>query len=151
MGKIIPFVHRRTILFGDTDAAAVVYTPRFTDYCMEAAEIWFRDYVGIDWFRHCTELGRGTPVVHMELDFTAALIGNDKLGVEVRIGRLGRSSVTLDFKGVRTRGEDKPVTCFTARLTFCFISTENRKALTIPEDERALIKAYIEGCQDQQG
>lgn len=146
MEENIPFIHWRTILFGDTDAAAVVYTPRFTDYCMEAAEVWFRDYVGINWFHHCTQLERGTPVVHMELDFTEALISNDKLGVKVSVGRLGQSSVTLEFEGTRLRGDEKSVTCFTAKFIFCFISTASRTALIIPEDERALIKTYIERC-----
>lgn len=146
MEKITPFVHWRTILFGDTDAAAVVYTPRFTDYCMEAAEVWFREYVGIDWYQNCTEFGQGTPVVHMELDFTAALIGNDRLGVEVRVGRLGRSSVTLEFQGVRLRGSgDEPTECFTAKFVFCFIDTKNRGAMAIPDDQRKLIEAY---CTD---
>lgn len=148
MEKITPYVHWRTILFGDTDAAAVVYTPKFTDYCMEAAEVWFRDYVGIDWFQNCTELGQGTPVVHMELDFTAGLIGNDNLGVVVRVGKLGRSTVTLEFEGIRIRGEDDdPTDCFTAKFTFCFISAKNRTSLTIPDNQRELIEAYCSGCE----
>ena len=147
MEKTAPYIHWRTILFGDTDAAKVVYTPRFSDYCMEAAEVWFREYVGVDWFHHSTELGLGTPVVHMELDFTAALIGNDKLGVEVRVGKLGRASVTLEFEGRRTRGgNDDPVICFTAKFIFCFIDTNSRNAVTISDDQRKLIESYIAGC-----
>jgi len=148
MGKTVPYVHWRMVLFGDTDAAKVVYTPRFSDYCMEAAEFWFREYVEIDWFHHSTELGLGTPVVHMELDFTAALIGNDKLGIVVRVGNLGSKSVTLEFEGRRYRGDDDtPTVCFNAKFIFCFIETESRKAITITDDNRILIESYITGCK----
>jgi acyl-CoA thioesterase FadM len=33
-----PFVHRRRILWGETDAARIAYTARFLDFAMEAAE-----------------------------------------------------------------------------------------------------------------
>ena len=151
MEKETPYIHRRKILFGDTDAAAVVYTPRFTDYCMEAAETWFREYLDIDWYHHTTELGQGTPVVHMELDFSASLIGNDKLGVSVRLGKLGRSTVTLEFEGIRTRGNEDPVTSFTAKFIFCFISNKSGGAVVIADQQRELIENYRMNCDLNSG
>ncbi len=142
MEKATPYVQWRNIPFGDTDAAAIVYTPRFSDYCMEAVEIWFRDYVGVDWYRMNTEFGRGTPVVHMEITFKAPLIGNDRLGVVIRVVKMGRSTVTLDLEGVRERTQpDGQLTAFNARYVFCFTEKE-RGAIAIPDHWRAAIEAY---------
>lgn len=34
-----PFIHRRTIRFGETDAAAIVYTARFFEYALDAIDV----------------------------------------------------------------------------------------------------------------
>ncbi|MEJ2446280.1 MAG: acyl-CoA thioesterase [Exilibacterium sp.] len=147
MEKVAPYIHWRTVSFGDTDAAAIVYTPRFSIYCMEAAEVWFREYLRFDWYHMNVEFGQGTPVVHMEMDFTAPLIGNDKLGVVVRVGKVGRSTVTLDFEGIRVR---KPaaeqVATFTGRYVFCFTDKKVKGAIPIPPEQRELIQAYSAEC-----
>lgn len=146
MEKVVPYIHWRTILFGDTDAAGIVYTTRFTDYCMEAAECWFRDYLEIDWYQLNVEQAMGTPVVHMRLDFMASLIGNDKLGVEIRVSRVGTSTVTLEFEGIRQRaGEEQSTKTFTATIIFCFFSNEIDGATAIPDRQRHLLAHY---CSD---
>ena len=147
MDKTIPYVHWRTILFGETDAAAIVYTTRFTDYCMEAAEVWFRDYLGMDWYQININQGMGAPVVHMELDFTASLVAGDKLGVEVIVAKTGRSTVTLEFEGLRMRGETEQFTSsFTAKFVFCFFSNEQNGAIPIPDEQRKLLEQYMAIC-----
>jgi len=148
MVKNTPYIHWRTILFGDTDAAGVVYTPRFSEYCMEAAEYWFREYVGIDWYQQSVQ-GLGTPVVHMELDFKAPLVGNDRLGVVVQVTKVGRTTVSLSMKGI---GDEKnaaePAIIFTANFVFCFISAESRRPYEISGFQRDLIEAYHMTCAE---
>ncbi|PCI21077.1 hypothetical protein COB64_00980 [Candidatus Wolfebacteria bacterium] len=141
-----PYIYWRTILFGDTDAAGVVYTPRFSEYCMEAAEFWFREYACIDWYQQSMQ-GLGTPVVHMELDFKAPLVGNDQLGVVVQVAKIGRTTVTLLMKGIgdrKTAGD--PAIIFTAKFVFCFIKAESRRPYDIPNDQRRLIESYYVNC-----
>jgi len=142
-----PYIHWRTVSFGDTDAAAIVYTTRFTDYCMDAAESWFRKYLEIDWYKININQGMGTPVVHMELDFTSSLIGGDKLGVVVRVSKVGRSTVTLEFEGLRKRGESNEITsCFTAKFVHCFYSNAVAGAIPIPTKQRQFIDDYLMRC-----
>jgi len=148
MKKTAPYIHWRTVSFGDTDAAAIVYTPNFSIYCMEAAEIWFRDYIAFDWFRMNVERGQGTPVVHMDIDFAAPLAGSDQLGVIVRVEKVGRSTVTLLFEGIRQgRADSERVTSFTGRFVFCFTDKEAHGAIPIPAEQRALIEAYVAECE----
>ncbi|NIB43469.1 acyl-CoA thioesterase [Pseudomaricurvus alkylphenolicus] len=145
-----PFIHWRMVLFGDTDSASIVYTPRFSHFCMEAAELWFRDCVGFDWYQMNVEEGRGTPVVHMETDFVAPLRGGDRLGVIVRVERLGRSTVTLLFEGIRQNpSDDTHLTTFTARFIFCFTDQSQGGAVPINDTQRELIEAYREACSPE--
>jgi len=145
--KAFPYIHHRTILFGETDAAGIVYTTRFTDYCMEAAEFWFREYLKSDWYQLNQEHDRGTPVVHMEYDFMASLIGNDKLDVEVIVANVGKSTVTLDFKGIRNCHDSEDNTLsFTATIVFCFYSNHSAGAMLIPDEQLQLLQLYRENC-----
>jgi len=141
--QAIPFVHLRTITFGDTDAAAIVYTPRFVDYCMEAIEVWFKQYIGIDWYWINVRDQRGTPVVHLELDFTGPLIGGDELGVRLEVGDIGRSTLTLLLEGLRAPGDEQISTSvFTAKFIFCFVDTAANKSISIPLESLEKIQAY---------
>ncbi len=148
MEKTEPYIHWRTILFGETDAAAIVYTPRFADYCMEAAEVWFRETIDFDWFRSNVETGQGTPVVHMEIDFIAPLVGGDTLGVLVRVEKVGRSTVTLSFEGIKGRNLKRgKITSFTARFVYCFTDKQVGGSISIPSRQRERIEAYAAGCE----
>lgn len=145
-------IHQRTISFGDTDAAGIVYTPRFSHFCMEAAECWFRDVIDYDWYRINTELARGTPVVHMEIDFIGPLIAGDQLSVAVAVEKLGRSTITLGFtglKGLRKAGSQEPAAqslkqqcVFTGKIIFC-CTANDQGAIPVPEAQRLLIEEYM--------
>ena len=143
MSKLVPFVHQRTIRFGETDAAGIVYTPRFSDFCMEAAEVWFRDCLDFDWYRMNVDHGLGTPIVHMEIDFKGPLRGGDVLGVEVLVDRVGTSSLTLLFNGVKEGGAREDREVFLGKYIYCFASG-NKKAIPIPEKQLAAISDYID-------
>lgn len=148
MVKNTPYTYWRTIFFGDTDAAGVVYTPRFSEYCMEAAEFWFRECIGIDWYQRCAQ-NLATPVVHMELDFMEPLVGNDRLGVIVQVGKLGQTTLTLTMAGIMKDNNENLLTIFTAKYVFCFINSETRKPYNIPDDQRNLIETYRVSCERQ--
>lgn len=143
MEKQVPYVHWRTVPFGDTDPAGIVYTPRFSDYCMEAAEVFFRDYIAADWYHINTKLGFGTPVVQMEITFKAPLVANDRLGVVVRILDVGRSTVTMALEGIKERPQAAGhVTAFVGRYVFCFVE-KGKGSMPIPSGQRELIEAYL--------
>ncbi len=137
----MPYIHWRTIIFGDTDAAAIVYTPRFANFCMEAAEVWFKERIGIDWYVINTRQHMGTPVVHMSFDLLAPLIAGDRLGTAIRVLSLGKSSLTLEFEGVRMRDNDQTA-AFRAKIVYCFVDTTTNRAIAIPEVTAERIRTY---------
>jgi len=147
MDKISPYVYSHRILFGDTDAAGIVYTSRFPDYCMQAAEHWFREYLEIDWYQINVTHGMGTPVVHMELDFMSSLIGGDELSIEITVAKYGKSTVTLQFAGFKKNENfNERKNCFTAKFVFCFYSKEINGAIPIPQHQYKLLNQYLEDC-----
>lgn len=144
MKKSTPYTHWRIIPFGDTDAAAIVYTPNFSNYCMEAAECWFRDYIGIDWYRANVELGLGTPVVHMEMDMVSPLFAGDKLGISIEVIKIGRSTIALGFQAIRhfRNQEQQQKLSFTAQFIFCFTSKKVGGAISVPDEQRKRAEEY---------
>lgn len=57
-----PYVYRRRVRWGDSDAARIAYTVRFFDYAMEAIEGWFDDVLGSDWYISNTQHGLGLSI-----------------------------------------------------------------------------------------
>lgn len=113
---------------------------------MEAAEAWFRDYVGVDWYRANTEGGMGTPVVRMEMSFRDSLVANDQFGVVVRVARVGRSTVHLGLEGIRRRGDaPRAVSILDGAYVFCF-TRKNKGAVPIPAEHRRRLDTYVERC-----
>lgn len=137
----MPFIHQRIIAFGDTDAAGIVYTPRFSHFCMEAAEVWFREIIDYDWYRINIELGLGTPVVHMEVDFLGPLIAGDQLSTRVAVKSLGRTSIALGFEGLKGPLQ-QPV--FSGLFIFC-CTDRDRIPMLIPARQRGLAEAFVAG------
>jgi len=144
-----PFIHWRTISFGDTDAAAIVYTPRFTDYCMQAMEVWFKEYIGVDWYRINVCEQRGTPVVHLEMDFYGPAIAGDQLGVRVLVNEVGRSTLIMDLEGRKkaAMGETQQQKIFSAKYIFCFVDTEKNRSIAIPSETLARVDRYLRECE----
>lgn len=140
----IPFVHRRVVNWGDTDAARIVYTGRFLDFALEAIEDWFRTVVGYGWYEMNVDLGVGTPFVKADIDFKAPLTPRDELRTTVLVERAGRSSMTFNVEGEREDG----VRSFTGRLVCCAVATGEMKPVEIPADWRERIDRYVAACLD---
>lgn len=67
------YIYQKTINWGDTDAAEIVFTGNYLDYSMEAIEGWFREVLKVDWYELNINLNMGTPFVHIEMDIKSML------------------------------------------------------------------------------
>ena len=137
-----PFVHRRVINWGDTDAARIVYTGRFLDFALEAIEDWFRAVVGCGWYEMNMDLGIGTPFVKAGIDFKAPLTPRDGLRTTVLVERAGRASITFNVIGERDDG----VRSFTGTLVCCVVAAGEMKPMEIPAPWRERIDHYTARC-----
>jgi len=117
-----PFVHRRTVAWGDTDSAAIVYTARFLDYMLEAIEALMRERAGADWYRLNVDENIGTPFVNVGLDFKSPVTPREPLDIRVLVARIGRSSVTYAVQG---SGAESGVLKFTGSATSVFVTARD--------------------------
>lgn len=92
------FVFRTRIRFIDTDASGRIhYTALFRYF--ESAEIEFLRNLGITY-----DMKRGVlfPRVHVECDYRLGLEHDDEIDIEVRVGRVGKTSARLDFRTLKS-------------------------------------------------
>jgi 4-hydroxybenzoyl-CoA thioesterase len=132
-----PFVHRRIVVWGDTDPAAIVYTGRFLDFMLEAIEALMRERIGADWYRMTLDDKTGTPFVNVGLDFRSPVTPREPLDTRVVVSRVGRTSVTCAVQG---KGAESAVLKFTGSATFVFVSTTNGKPRDIPPAYRPALE-----------
>ena len=97
------------ICFGDIDHAGIVYYPRFLHYFHVALEEFFGQELGIDYPIIINEHRIGLPTVHLETDFSRPLRYGDQIEVEVRVLKIGKSSITFGYR-VFKQDEDIPWT-----------------------------------------
>ncbi len=138
----IPYLYRRQIHWGETDAGGIVYTGQFLDFMMEASEMWWRDIVGPDWYKMKVEHGMGSPMVHASLDFTAPVYDGEVLELSVIVEKLGVSSITHLIEGRGPDGTHR----FSGKLVGAVITLEPFKAVPVPDDWRQSIENYIAAC-----
>jgi 4-hydroxybenzoyl-CoA thioesterase len=126
------------ILFSHCDPAGIVYFPRLFDLLHRAMEDWFT--FGLEERFADFIMGKrlGVPAVGTRVDFVSPARFGDLLRVELRVLKLGRSSVEL---GIDSFVGERP--CFKARHTICCFSQQTVKAVPIPDDLRARMEAYV--------
>jgi len=140
-------VHRVEVRFGDCDPAGIVYFPRFFHLFHEAMETWFSAGLGLSYAGLILERKLGFPAVHSEADFKAPCALGDSIAVELRVARLGRSSIGLEYVvrgGAGDRGDVRltgATTCVVMDLDPA--SPGFRRAVAIPDELRARIERFM--------
>jgi 4-hydroxybenzoyl-CoA thioesterase len=105
--KIMAFRSNLKIRFGDIDRAGIVYYPRFMHYFHVALEEFFAGELGIEYHAVVETHRIGLPTVHLESDFSRPFSYGDNIEVEVRVLKIGLSSVTFGYR-VFKEGEVDP-------------------------------------------
>ncbi len=91
-----PFLFETRIRFIDTDASGRIhYTCLFRYF--EAAEIEFMRSLGVSYRARDIAL----PRVHAECDYLLAILYDDVLRIEVRVSKVGRASISLEFRAFK--------------------------------------------------
>jgi 4-hydroxybenzoyl-CoA thioesterase len=80
----------------------------------------------------------GIPTVGTKVDFVGPARFGDLLKVELRVAKLGSSSIEL---AIDSFVDGRP--CFRARHTICVFSQETYRAVPVPDDLRARMAPYL--------
>jgi 1,4-dihydroxy-2-naphthoyl-CoA hydrolase len=122
------FVYRTKIRLKDTDATGVLYFSEQFKFAQEAFEEFLKsrgctwdDLMGSECF---------LPVVHAEADYLAPLRVGDNLEVCLSVGKVGTSSVTLDYT---FHDPDRKVEVGRAKIVHVATCQKSRLAVPIPK------------------
>jgi 4-hydroxybenzoyl-CoA thioesterase len=132
------FVHDQLIRFSHCDPAGIVYYPAFLDLAHATKEDWFTYGLGYSHFDLINQRRIGTPTVHLQCDFSRAVEMGSTLRYELRVVKVGASSVQYSLAG-RVDGEP----CLKILQTIAFMHLDRRRAVPIPDDLRPRIESYL--------
>jgi 4-hydroxybenzoyl-CoA thioesterase len=134
------FEHRIDVTWGECDIAGLVYFPRILDWCHRALEALFNELPG-GYARFTGPRRMGIPTVRLVGDFTAPIRYGERCLVQVRVRRIGRSSVTFEHTVVGD-GDGAARAKFEHVIAVC--SLDGPKAVEVPADVRALLEPHVE-------
>ena len=117
------------VRWGDVDAASIIFYGAYIRFFEFAETELFRS-VGLPYSVMFDELDVWLPRAHLECDFRRAAQLDDLLEVAVFVGRIGHSSIRLNFE-VRRKGEDALI----ADAHFVLVSVRRDTFETVPVPE----------------
>ncbi len=128
-----PFVFETRIRFIDTDASGRIHYSCMFRY-FESAEIEFFRTLGFRTFASNVSF----PRVHVECDYRLALLYDDLIRIEVRLTRVGRSSVRLDFRTTK-----QAAVAAEGHVVMVCMDRTTQQAVEIPADLRAKLNSAV--------
>jgi acyl-CoA thioester hydrolase len=131
------FSARTRVGFSDTDAQGIVYYGRYLPY-FDLARVEYHRKLGL----LDMEIGsEGVEFVMRALDveYHAPAVFDDEIEVDVRVARIGNTSVSYEFAAYRARDDALMVT---ATQTLVLVDLDERKACPIPDAFRDTIRAF---------
>jgi acyl-CoA thioester hydrolase len=143
MTQFQKFTIEERVRWGDVDAARIIFYGAYIRF-FEIAETELFRAVGMPYGKVFDELDIWLPRVHLECDFKKAAQLDDLLEVSVYVGRIGRTSMQLNFE-VRRKGPDGKIEeglIATAHFVLVATSRGDLQPLPIPENLRSALGPY---------
>lgn len=129
------FTYQFQVRLQDTDATGVLYFTRQFQMAIEAFEEFLK-HRGYS-LRQLLESNYLMPVVHAEGDYLAPVMVGDVLEVRLRVGRMGQSSLTLDYQiHDESRGSDVGK----VQIVHVVVDKQTRESVPIPDFLRGLLQ-----------
>ena len=129
----MPFSTLIPVRFGDCDPAGLVYYPVLFHYCHAAMEEFFAARCGVGYALLVSERRLGFPTVNVRAEFFAPFAYGDGALVEVWASKVGRTSVTFEYR--LRRASDRAL-CAEATHVQVAINLDERRPIPVPEDLR---------------
>ena len=144
MNQSQKFTIEERVRWGDVDAASIIFYGAYIRF-FEIAETELFRAIGMSYGKIFDELDIWLPRVHLECDFHRAPRLDDLLEVSVYVGKIGRTSLRLDFE-VRRKTEDGTIEkdqMATAHFVLVATDRANLKPVPIPEELRSALTKYL--------
>ena len=139
------FTIEERVRWGDVDAAGIIFYGSYIRF-FEIAETELFRAAGLPYGVVFDELNIWLPRVHLECDFHRAAQLDDLLEVSVWVGRVGTTSLRLNFQVRRKDRDDKIEEKLIATAHFVLVSTrrDNLQPVPVPEELRRALEPYTE-------
>jgi len=144
MNNFQKFLIEERVRWGDVDAASIIFYGAYIRFFEFAETELFRS-VGLPYGVMFDELDVWLPRVHLECNFRHAAKLDDLLEVSVWVGRIGRTSLRLNFE-VRRKGEETQVA--DAHFVLVAVRRDTFETVPIPDQLKQLLASYT--CADDQ-
>ncbi len=125
------FTAQRVVRFSDCDPAGIVFFPQYLVMINGVVEEWFDQALHIPYAGLIGARRIGLPTVRLEVDFTAVSRHGDAVQWQLTVGKLGRSSLTLQH-ACSSNGELR----LRALQVLVCTSLDTHRPQALPEDVR---------------
>ena len=145
MTKSQKFTIEERVRWGDVDAAWIIFYGSYIRF-FEIAETELFRAAGLPYGKVFDELEIWLPRVHLECDFHRAAQLDDLLEVSVHVGKIGHTSLRLNFEVRRKDKDGKLEEGLIATAHFVLVATrrDDLKAVPVPEELRRALEPYTE-------
>jgi 4-hydroxybenzoyl-CoA thioesterase len=137
-----PFTVTRRILWGDSDPAGIVYTPRIFYFAIETVEEWLIEILGHNWKSLQDNFKIDTPTVKMSCEFFHPLRTGENVNIILKVKKLGGASIHYTVDGSNSDNYH----CFRVEQIACFVDSKSFKPIPILPEFRKKIKFYQDSC-----
>jgi acyl-CoA thioesterase FadM len=136
----VPFVIRRRVRWADCDPAGVVYTGKFVEYMLGAANLFYANLTELNYRDFLKSVGVDTPCRGLDMDFRGALWPDDEFLLQVSVAALRQSSFDLRVRAWQASGRE----IFVGRFTpICIPKNGERKSVPIPPAYREALAQHL--------
>ncbi|MGH6914699.1 MAG: acyl-CoA thioesterase [Geminicoccales bacterium] len=130
------FRHRFRVRYSEVDFQGIVYVAHYVMYFDHGIHEWFRA-LPYDYTERRETTGTDFHTVRVVVEYRRPLRFDEEFAVEVRLGRIGRSSLTFET-AIVVEGDDAPRAAGEA-VWVCADQTTMRSA-PLPEELRRLVE-----------
>lgn len=131
------FVTDRELRFGDCDISGTAYFPSYLNL-LNGVNEEFWAHLGYPWHEIIWKERWGTPTVHLTCDFSIPSLFGQTLTFELRVAKVGRSSVTLEHD--ISCGPEKR---WTSKQVLAASDLDKHTSIPWPDDVRAKLESYL--------
>lgn len=136
----VPFVIRRRVRWADCDPAGVVYTGKFVEYMLGAANLFYANLTDLSYREFLQAVGVDTPCRGLDMDFRGALWPDDEFLLQVSVAALRQRSFDLRVRAWQASGRE----IFVGRFTpICIPKSGERKSVPIPPAYREALAQHL--------
>lgn len=132
------FEEVQTVRFQHCDPAGIVFYPRYYELLNLTVERFFERKIGYSFNQLHRQLHVTVPTVRIETDFFEASYLEDRLQFQLRLDRIGRSSLSFNIS-CRCGEEER----LKAIITLVCIDFDKKKAVPWPDVIRTRIEAIL--------